>query len=93
MGRNDDKTTDLHVAPILFPPEKITTEVSPKANFACVVLVFLEDWQAGRLTADEVCDTLTAAAVTRKLLRETVPHTGKPVPVRKIEHFANNNKR
>jgi hypothetical protein len=52
---------------------KTSPEVSPRANFACVTLVFLEDWQAGRLAAGEVCETLLAAAVARKLLRGTIP--------------------
>jgi hypothetical protein len=60
-------------------------EVSPRANLACVTLVFLEDWQAGHLTADEVCETLLAAAITRGLLGETVPTAKKPEPARKIE--------
>jgi len=53
--------------------EKPSREVSPRANFACVTLVFLEDWQAGRLTSDEVCETLLAAAVARRILKAPKP--------------------
>jgi hypothetical protein len=43
-------------------------EINPKANFASVTLVFLEDWQNGRLNSDEVCETLLAASVARGLI-------------------------
>ena len=36
-------------------------------SFAHVACVFLQDWRAHRLTAEEVCDTLWAAAVARGL--------------------------
>jgi hypothetical protein len=52
--------TTTHAAP--------TPKVSPRENFACVTLVFLEDWQNGRLNSDEVCETLLAAAVARNLI-------------------------
>ncbi len=43
-------------------------EISPRANLASVTLVFLEDWHNGRLSSDEVCETLFAAAITRGLI-------------------------
>jgi hypothetical protein len=70
-----------------------TPEVSPRANLTCVTLVFLKDWQAGRLTADEVCETLLAAAVTRGLLGGTVPTAKKPETVKKIEIDYENHER
>jgi hypothetical protein len=63
-------------------------EVSPKANFASVTLVFLEDWQNGRLNSDEVCETLLAAAVARSLIKnERLPATSPATtkPTRRIE--------
>ena len=39
-------------------------------SFAHVACVFLQDWCAGRLTAEEVCNTLWAAAVARGLNKE-----------------------
>jgi hypothetical protein len=68
-------------------------EVSPKANFACVTLVFLEDWQAGRLTSDEVCETLLAAAIARGHVGGTVSHTKKTKPIEKIEIDHENHER
>jgi hypothetical protein len=44
------------------------------ASFAHTVVVFLEDYRDKRLTADEVCDTLLAAAVARNFFRP-VPDT------------------
>jgi hypothetical protein len=52
--------------------------------FACVALLFLEDWRDKRLTADEVCETLLAAAITRNLLGGAVPRARKPEQVKKI---------
>ena len=39
-------------------------------SFAHTACAFLADWKAGRLTAQEVCSTLWAAAVARGLNKE-----------------------
>ena len=39
------------------------------ASFAYTACAFLEDWRAGRLTPQQVCDTLWAAAEARKIVR------------------------
>ena len=39
------------------------------ASFAHTAGVFLEDWHSGRLLAQEVCETLWAAAKARKIVR------------------------
>ena len=45
-------------------------ETTPGESFAHVACVFLQDWRAHRLTAEEVCNTLWAAAVARGLNKE-----------------------
>ena len=45
-------------------------ETTSAESFAHVACVFLQDWRAHRLTAEEVCDTLWAAAVARGLNKE-----------------------
>lgn len=39
------------------------------ATFAHTAVVSLEDWRDKRLTAEEVCETLLAAAIARNLAR------------------------
>ena len=50
--------------------DKDERETTPGESFAHVACVFLADWKAGRLTAEEVCDTLWAAAVARGLNKD-----------------------
>jgi hypothetical protein len=40
-----------------------------RETFTNVVVLFLQDWQAGRVTADELCQTLLAAARARGIAR------------------------
>ena len=46
-------------------------EPRPGESFAHTACAFLADWKAGRLTAEEVCSTLWAAAEARGLNKET----------------------
>jgi hypothetical protein len=39
----------------------------PLSTFANVTLVFLQDWRSGRITADDVCETLLTAAIARNI--------------------------
>jgi hypothetical protein len=48
---------------------KTAPTVIEMASFAHTVVVFLEDFRDGRLTADEVCDTLLAAAIARNFVK------------------------
>jgi hypothetical protein len=66
------------------PAPNPSPRADPKTTFACVTLVFLEDWRDKRLTADEVCETLLAAAVARGILGGAVPRARKPESVKKI---------
>jgi hypothetical protein len=45
--------------------------VDKMTSFAHTVVVFLEDFRDGRLTSDEVCDTLLAAAISRNFVKPT----------------------
>jgi hypothetical protein len=50
-------------------PSESPTPASVLESFAHVAGVFLEDWHSARLTAQEVCETLWAAARSRKIVR------------------------
>ena len=69
MSRREDNSLKLAKA---VAREAIVAifDTTPGESFAHVACVFLQDWRAGRLTGDEVCDTLWAAAVARGLNKE-----------------------
>lgn len=52
-------------------PQPKDIPATPLESFACTATVFLQDWHAGRLTAQEVCETLWAAAEARHIVRRT----------------------
>lgn len=62
-------------APVHPAPPTSTESGEPRApaavmeSFAHTAGVFLEDWHSARLTAQEVCETLWAAAKARKIVR------------------------
>ena len=56
-------------APPAGDPSEPPTPASVLESFAHVAGVFLEDWHAARLAAQEVCETLWAAARSRKIVR------------------------
>jgi hypothetical protein len=47
------------------------TENGLRASLGGVALAFIEDWQEGRLSAIDVCETLLMAAISRKLASPT----------------------
>ena len=53
-------------APLADDSDPVAPELESFAHTACA---FLEDWRAGRLTPQQVCDTLWAAAEARKIVR------------------------
>ena len=63
-----EKELDSSLPRKLASDERIHVATSPRSNFACVTLVFLEDWRDGRLSAEEVCETLLAASYARGLI-------------------------
>ena len=50
----------------------VATE-TPLESFAHTACAFLEGWREGRLTPQEVCDTLWAAALARKIVTRRTP--------------------
>lgn len=58
-------------------------EVNPVVNFDQVAAIFLKDWQAGTLTADEVCFVLQEASIARGTLstrKKNTPSEETPRP-------------
>ena len=50
------------------PRYSLNPEDAKRVAFSRVVVLFLEDWRSGRVTAEEACETLLAAALARGII-------------------------
>lgn len=74
-------------------PQPRSIPSTPLESFANVAGAFLEDWHAGRLLAQEVCETLWAAAECRKIVAGTRPDVeGFMARALRLHKAANNEK-
>lgn len=72
--RANEIAEQAYDAGVMAAPKASPKPKPPRADLlpalASVALAFLEDWSAGRLTSDELCETLATAAQSRGLMQK-----------------------